>query len=270
MDSAAVGPGAFTDEPDELPQPQVIRDPSFVQAESTEGAPVAEAPVEEVVSEGPVEEAIGDPSFIQAESTEGPAEAMIGEVVSESPVSEAFPERPFETAASEVVDPEPQVEAVAMEAPVESAVTDRAVEIPVAGELAISQPATPVEPVGEAASYFNLPVQEDAVEAPMEALETPVEVYTLGDGTQAPVPQQQSRGFYPTGGIITPRRMPTPPPEQSAPAATVYPMPVYDVHEVWGGVTRKDSEEARSTIPSMNGHPSQTSSIRSALDFYLI
>jgi hypothetical protein len=84
----------------------------------------------------------------------------------------------------------------------------------------------------------------------------------LAGGVSTPVPQEQSRGLDHAGDVAPPHRMPTPPP--SAPGASIYPMPVYDVHEVWGGAPQKDAEEQRS-IPSMNGdasHRSRASSIR--------
>jgi hypothetical protein len=256
VDSAAVGPGAFTDDPDELPQPQVIRDPSFIQPESSDEhqqVPVAEAPAEEIV---------------------------------ESPVVEYFTDRPVRTDTPEAIVPEPQVEAVVAEpqvepvvteTPAEIAVTERAVAVPVAQELVPTQPTTPTQPatpaqpatpVGEAASYFYPPVHDEVigpqgVEEPTEVFRTAVEANTLGGSMPVPIPQERNRGIDQTEAIIpTPRRMPTPPPEQSAPAAVIYPMPVYDVHEVWGGASRKHGEETRSSMNGDASHRSDDSSIR--------
>ena len=233
LDSAAVGPGGFTDEVDELPQPQVIRDPSFVQPESTE-------------TEG--YQPMLDPK--------APGEEMV-----ESPVEEAFAELPVEAATPvpelqvEAATAEPQVAPTVTDAPVEIAITERGDAVP---EVVSVQPVTPTEPVGEAASYFDLPVQEEPILVPPV-----VEANTLVGGASAPIPQEQSRGLDSAGDVTPPHRMPTPQP--SAPGASIYPIPVYDVHEVWGGAPRKDAEGQRSTISSMNGdasHRSRASSIR--------
>ena len=253
LDSSAVGPGGFTDEPDELPQPQVIVDPSLAQPESTpEDAPVPQVLADEVLTENAV--------------------------VVESPVEEAFAERPFEATA-----PEPQAEVVS-ETLVDTAVTqeasgevtveeraveertveERAVEVPVAQDVVPPRPATPV---GEAASYFNLPVQggetvgvPQAVEAHTEAFRTVAETGYPGGATEVPIPEEQTRGYDSVEAITSPpRAIPTPPPERTAPPASVYPIPVYDVHEVWRDPSRMDGEEQKSTIPSMNGDASSRS-----------
>ena len=235
LDSSAVGPGGFTDDVDELPQPQVIRDPSFVQPEPTETE--------------------GNPPVLGTEA--------VGEEMVESPVEETFAERMVEATAPEpepqveVVEVGPQVAPVVADAPAEVVVAERAVAVTDVQEVVSTQPVTPAEPVGEAASYFNLPVQED----PM--LVTPAAEATTVEG--GAIPQEQSRGLDHEEGIIPPRGMSTPPPQPLAPATSIYPMPVYDVHEVWGGASRKDAEEQRSTIPSMNGDASiksRASSIR--------
>jgi hypothetical protein len=145
-----------------------------------------------------------------------------------------------------------------------------AVEVPIAQEVVPTQPATPVSHVGEAASYFNLPAQNEepigipqVAREPTETFQVAVESNVLGSSEEAP--QEQSRGLGQTDVFVPPRMMSTPPPEQSAPAAAIYPMPVYNVHEVWGGFPHKDSEEPKSTIPSMNGDASarsRASSIR--------
>jgi len=245
LDSSAVGPGGFTDEVDELPQPQVIRDPSFIQPEPTEAERY-------------------QPILV--------TEASSGDMV-DSPVEETFAER-LEATASVPVVPEPQVETTADEltdAPAEVAVTERAVAVSDIQEVVPTQPTTPAEPVGEAASYFNLPAQEEPIPAPpvveerTEAFETAVEAITLVGGVSASIPQEQTRDLDHAGGIITPPHRMTPPPQQSARAASIYPIPVYDVHEVWGGASRVDAEEQKSTIPSMNGDASlgsRASSIR--------
>jgi hypothetical protein len=146
-------------------------------------------------------------------------------------------------------------------------VTESAAEVPAAQEVVHTQPATPVTPVGEAASYFNLPVQSEepfeisqVAQEPAEAFEAAFESNVLEEA-----PQEQSRCLGQSDVFVPPRGMSAPPPEQSAPAVTVFPMPVYNVHEVWGGLLSKDSEEPRSTIPSMNRNVSarsRASSIR--------
>lgn len=256
LDSSAVGPGAFTDDPDELPQPQVIQDPSLVQPEPTKESPQV------LVVDPPVED----------------SEALV-----ESPVEESFPElaveaaHPPETVVPESeVEPvvvEPQVEAVVAEpqVPVEVAVIERAVQVPVTQEVAPVQPATPAEPVGEAASYFNLPVQEEVIGVPPQPEESKiaVEEKTLGGGVGFPIPHEQSRALDQTEVFTpSPRSMSTPLPEQLA-SVPVYPVPVYDVHEVWGGAAHKHGEEPRSTMTTMNGYGSPRtidSSIRMSED----
>lgn len=238
-----MGPGAFTDDPDELPQPQVIQDPSLVQPEPTKEPPQV------LVVDPPVED----------------SEALV-----ESPVEESFPELAVEAAPPpETVVPEsevepvvvePQVEAVVAEpqVPVEVAVIERAVEVPVTQEVAPAQPATPAEPVGEAASYFNLPVQEEVIRVPPQPEESKiaVEEKTLGGGVGFPIPHEQSRALDQTEVFTpSPRSMSTPLPEQLA-SVPVYPVPVYDMHEVWGGAAHKHGEEPRSTMTTMNGYGS--------------
>ena len=258
LDSSAVGPGAFTDEPDELPQPQVIRDPSLKYSrESMDG--YAEAPVEEAVVERPVV------------SEEVVVERAVEAVVVEPQVEPVFKPQvePVFKPQVEPVVAQPQAESVIIEPQVERAVE---VPIPVTQEL---QPTQPTTPVGEAASYFNLPLDEEEeevviapqpVQEPTEGFKTAVEAVTSGSTTPevlAPVPvfqeQERNRGFE----LVTPpREKPVPLPEQSAPTpAVVYPMPVYDAHEVWGGAphTNKVGED----LKHANGDASTRSRVSS-------
>ncbi|GLB34349.1 hypothetical protein LshimejAT787_0112330 [Lyophyllum shimeji] len=225
IDSTAVGPGGFTDEPDELPQSQPIRDPSFIQADSTDGHgsvahpatppaepvdPVPQAPQSEYVPTEPVTpEPVTPPP--------GPAGAYFDIPVRDEPLEDpelsyeepeqAVEQDVFGTVASPAVVPEPAPE-----------LEERTRSVP----LSESRDAN---------------VHEDVATATAAVIPTP-EPLAAPD---MPMPQP---------------KMPTPAPQPAVHPSAVSAFPPFDIHlgqEVWGGVMRK---------PGTNGDASGNSSVR--------
>jgi hypothetical protein len=254
--AAGLGPGAFTDEPDELPQSQVIVDPSR------------------------------EPSIFQVESTTGhgssthipePAVESVARLVAEAPVPESAPA----PATPEPKTPPPAVGAARsyFDIPVQD---EPAVDLDLASQ---QQPDIPdafkqsieANTLGED-SGPNTDATTIRPEEPVD-LQDPVEAQEPAESQGAVESQEpvQARGpveaqepvheaipvAYPTHS-----ELPTPAHEHTVlpPAAPLpYPMPVFDMNsgqEVWGGVSHKAAGESRSVLNGDASTRSRVSSIR--------
>lgn len=233
--TAAAGPGAFTDDLDNIPQPQTIVDPSLHQQESTDGH-------EPITLAQPIVPQEAEPEASQAE----PISELVAEPVPEPSTPEPTTPPPVLGAARSYFDIPIQEEP--LEDPELSARPEDAFQRSLEPDVFGGEP----EPITETAVHVDEPVvvAEEPVEAaeePVEAVEEPMEIREVVAEVAPSMP--------------TPAHVPTALPS----TAVVYPMPSYDLNsgqEVWGGVPHQVGNESK---PVANGNAntrSRVSSIR--------
>jgi hypothetical protein len=279
IDSTAIGPGSFTDDVDELPQPQVIiiddldelpqpqviRDPSLFQTQATKGPTETpqlpshklEAEAEHGILESPVDKTS---LFANAEkfSINGGQLTGVGNDWNQYDYSQriSYPQLPV-TTASVVASPIkalPSVQSEADAIPALQTGHSSDSDTPAMEALTDPLPVQPVTPVGEAAPYSALLGQTgeaitvpQPIGGPTEALWTAGGASTSG-GEVLNLSQRWSYGSDPTEAIVTPPEIPTQLDEHPAPASTL----LYDVHEEWEGASPTDDEELRFMVPSID------------------
>lgn len=270
IDSSAGNPGAFTDEPEDLPQPTVITDP-FASG-STDGHSTSH---HEVLA--PVDV----PTGVESQELEQvPAETHLTE---EAPAFEAS--RDIQPpVVEEHQDPQPPV----VEETYHNEET-RTVDIPVDEiqpeevHTAVEMPQVPV--FSPPVSYFDNPMVQshgdvDSINQPSITFVEPVHVGS-SDVPDAGPADVASRDVAPEvlsrevehfdGGMVEHFDMPVPPHEQHQSEAPSYTLPNYDIHsdqEIWGGNNQAQPyEDTRPTEMPREivepSYPSHASSVRS-------
>ncbi|RDB19890.1 hypothetical protein Hypma_013085 [Hypsizygus marmoreus] len=236
MDSSATGPGAFTDEPDELPQPQIIRDPSLRAPESTDGH--ESIPQAVVVAPAPLPESIPERSTPVALETKAYFDIPVQDESLGDNVPLSQPTEAFKKAIDEDVFSGPSALA-----------TDATILPEEETGHAIA------EPLHDAVQAPQMPTPEyrPAVLPPVSP--EPAHVEDAAKDVQQPFAQPL-------------HNMPTPVPEPAA--APAYPTPLFDFNsgqEVWGGVPHKADDGAPKIVRNGNASTrSRVSSIQMPLE----
>ncbi|TFK33262.1 hypothetical protein BDQ12DRAFT_727898 [Crucibulum laeve] len=274
LDSTVGNPGAFTDEPEELPQPTVIEDPYSSKPASvfnlprheSEPQPLAESSSElSKAVEEPATDASGHDSEPHAteESHEPVQERTLTESIAEEPPA---PEPPVLDAHPSYFD-KPVVESVHEYDPSEqispgfakaieenSPVAETTPELQAFGDGhsqdAREAPSTHVDREVEAPYIPSEPVPQASHPIPIPSKQPEPKPYVIGDvfytqgkNTTAEQANTDAGASY--------RVMPMPVHEQSLPPVSIYSLPAYEIHEghqVWGG---KAPTEATRDAPSM-------------------
>ncbi|KAF5369694.1 hypothetical protein D9615_010149 [Tricholomella constricta] len=294
IDSTAVGPGGYTDESDDLPQPQSTRDPSLFQADPNDGREAVTAePLPQSSTTEPVTPDLGlanTGSNVDIPVHDEPADSNDGH----GPITQS-------------VD---QTEAVTVESLPQSSTPE---------------PVTPPAGLANTGSYFDIPVHDEplSLEEDFELSNQPTKPETVADedvfgpvtvmpvpALQEAAPEQAAREVLEEArtapAVVAPElqlqstrdlpsKMPTPAPQhavlpvdheehQPAPemptpqmptpapqpavlpsAVPAYPLPSFDYHsgqEVWGGVGPTIVEASKSTVNGDASTMSRSSSIR--------
>ncbi|KAF8076962.1 hypothetical protein FPV67DRAFT_1715819 [Lyophyllum atratum] len=233
IDSTAVGPGGFTDEPDELPQSVTIRDPSFIQPDSTDGHD-STAPVTE-----------------PEQPATPPVEPVAVPYTPEPIASEPLPE----PATPEPVTPPPGLAGAGVHSYFDIPVQEEPFEDP---ELT-AQPREEYRQADDDEDVFRVPAPVEPVPETNEVQQE--EIFR----PRTPAPDDEEP--QPAPQMPAPR-MPTPAPEPAVllPAAPAYPLQPFDYHsgqEVWGGIAHGPDDESKR---GMNGNASTASSIRMPME----
>ncbi|KAG6830126.1 hypothetical protein H0H87_009096 [Tephrocybe sp. NHM501043] len=177
IDSTGVGPGGFTDDSDDLPQPQPIRDPSLLQYDSNDGhEPSASEPTAGTRSGGfddddqvlPQSQTIIAPSLHHTESADSSTPPVADTArVSSRGFNDGLPQ-PQLVEGSPVHESDDSANQVLQRAPSPVVVQPHVSTVPTTPEPIFAQPLVPTEPTTPILSeptdngtYFGLPIQDE-------------------------------------------------------------------------------------------------------------
>ncbi|CAA7259460.1 unnamed protein product [Cyclocybe aegerita] len=229
IDSSAGNPGAFTDEPEDLPQPEVAVDPF---AASNTGPPVP--PVEEAKSEVAPQPAIEEPA-VQPQVITAPALEQTPSYF-DKPMAESMKSAESLVPASRAEF----AEAVEQNTAIEAAAPKAEVQQPTLPSAPAAQAQEPDYEHGEAASYYrgdpSMPIAEPhrVTEPEHEAEQQPAEPEVVQQPIHAPVPQ------------LSTTVMPS------------YDLPEYSHQEIWGGASHGQAPKPHDVWSAPSQDPAQS------------